>query len=913
MRYSSSNLSLKKYIIISLVVMSVICLCIVGYTYIKRLKDPITPAIKAIPESSVCLVEIRNVKELWKHIYEKNKIWKELQCLEVIQILRSQLYRADSLTSIDINVSDVFSKNPLYIAWVPDKGVYKYLFAINLSGPHEESTVINFIEKHLSSGNSFAKQTFLDYEIYEIRDGNKILFAYTVYQGIFIAGETSNVVESSLSALVTDINIEDVKPFSKLNSMSGKNVDANVFVNMAYFDNLLGPYSARNKVTELKFMSLTTDMICLDLTVKNEELLFNGYSLSSDTNQLLRKVYNNQSPQEITLTKICPYNTAVFFFWGMSNTEKYVQDFIDYQKTNFHKRSFKTLCSFYDTTYNTNISLDFLNNIGNEFAFVITENSNIDEPYRNYAIFKANDIKEIQTILEPISGQTSEHYISEKDTFLVKKFYATGFLRNFFGRTFQSLDSSYYTIINNYVIFGESPFSLTLFISGYLSGKTLDKNENYKSFSNNVSEKANFCFYANIRKSFNLILSLLNPVLKNDFDKNRSSLINFQAVAFQFSNDGNKYYLNGYIKHNASYIEENPAIWEFFADSTIYGKASVIFDPTDSSKKIALFDLLGNMYLLSKNGELLWKKHVGKTPLSSVFVVTLKNQKSYLAFNTKDEVFFINIKGTKSDFSPFPLPFEASTGMNIIDFDKNQNSRFIIPCKDKKIYNYSITGKQTIGWKDFSTQAILQQPIELIKIGNKEFLIATDKNGRNYFLDKNGKEILKTKQAFLKAKNSSFYIYTERKKQYLLTSDRKGKLIFISPNGSIDIVTLNLFSENHYFFYGDFNNDGQNDFILFDKGKVYVYNHLKKKIFETYVKNEPDGKPIYIRLSKNKFYIIYPVHSCKSLAFLNNLGFNDAINYTIGSSKIEVSFLFGDSAPSLIVSDSSKLLNYIVE
>ena len=72
---------LKKYIIISLIVVGFGGLCVLGYDYIKRLKDPITPAIKAIPESSVCLLKINNLKELWKHIDEKNQIWKDRSSL----------------------------------------------------------------------------------------------------------------------------------------------------------------------------------------------------------------------------------------------------------------------------------------------------------------------------------------------------------------------------------------------------------------------------------------------------------------------------------------------------------------------------------------------------------------------------------------------------------------------------------------------------------------------------------------------------------------------------------------------------------------------------------------------------------------------------------------------------------------
>ena len=184
------------------------------------------------------------------------------------------------------------------------------------------------------------------------------------------------------------------------------------------------------------------------------------------------------------------------------------------------------------------------------------------------------------------------------------------FFSNFFGSLFEPIDSAYYTTINDYIVFGDSPVSLDLFISGYLSGKTLDKNENYKSFADNVSEKANFCFYANIRKSYELLNKFFASDISRLLLKNESNLRNIQAMAFQFSSESNKYYLNGYVKHNLFYVDENPAIWEFQADTTIVGKANIISDPSDNTQKVVFFDATGNIYLLNHNGELIWKKQL---------------------------------------------------------------------------------------------------------------------------------------------------------------------------------------------------------------------------------------------------------------------------------------------------------------
>ena len=176
-----------------------------------------------------------------------------------------------------------------------------------------------------------------------------------------------------------------------------------------------------------------------------------------------------------------------------------------------------------------------------------------------------------------------------------------------------------------------------------------------------------------------------------------------------------------------------------------------------------------------------------------------------------------------------------------------------------------------------------------------------------------GIEIFKNKKPFLKAQNSTFYNYKDGNKQFLLTSDRSGKLIFISAKGVVDVVKLNSFTSNHYFLYCDFNNDGKDDFLYFDLGKIFVYNHNKKLIFESYTKYEPGGQPLYLRISTSKFYVVFPNKNSTKLVLMNNQGFMETDAYTIGNPELEINRLLGQNVYSIIGSENSRLLNYIIE
>ena len=767
----------KKYIIWAVSAVAAIVLLVWGYSIIKRLKDPVLPAISAIPSNAVCLIKINSPQGFWDHIKSRNMIWKELQCLPLFDQLNRKAAFADSLVNTNKNITDNLQKNPLYIAWIPIRGIYKPLYTINLPGPHDDRMVNDFIREHTAAKSSVSWSEFIDTKICIIKTPGKPSFCYTVYKGIFIAGEEKALIESSLSALITGVSIDNTDPYSKLSSMAGKNVDANFFIDMAYIDNLFQPLFHRNTTGDLKFVSLIADMAELDLTAKKDELLLNGYAVSTDTAQLFNKVFRKQKPQQIGLTSICPGNTALMFFWGLSDIPQYVADYTDFMKTNFHKRSYRDICSFYDTVYDMKVKEKFFSQLKSEVGLVVTENPNTETRYRSYALFKTKDIDDFLEGIAEFSALPDEKNSGENDSYVIRRFIPERFFRSFFGNMFAPLDSAYYTHIDDYVIFGNSPTSLDLFISGYLSGKTLDKNENYKSFSDNVSDKASFCFYANIRKSFALLNSVMAGDISSSLRKNESNLRNFQALAFQFAGGGSKFYLNGYARHNAYYIEENPAIWEFKADTTITGKAGIITDPLDNSQKVVFFDVSGNLYLLNHKGELIWKKKLPEIPVSKVYVADPgKDHKAVLVFNSRKLIQIISLNGQNQKQIELQLP--ATTGINVIDYDNNRNYRILVTCLNQKIYNYTLNGKNTPGWTNLTTLATIIKPLEHIKFAKKEYLIATDKNGRVYIIDRRGTESLQKQKTFPAGKEQSF-----------LSSHRQQETIFADqrPNRKTDI------------------------------------------------------------------------------------------------------------------------------
>ena len=129
-------------------------------------------------------------------------------------------------------------------------------------------------------------------------------FFYSIYKGLFIGSFQKLLVEQSIDQINSGPPVNIDKSFKRIEATAGKNVDANIFVNHSSFSQLLSLFTGKEKsqfvlsLANLGFWSET------DLIIKNDELLFNGYTITSDTLNHLENY--KTTPQPVTVPMVLP-------------------------------------------------------------------------------------------------------------------------------------------------------------------------------------------------------------------------------------------------------------------------------------------------------------------------------------------------------------------------------------------------------------------------------------------------------------------------------------------------------------------------------------------------------------------------------------------------------------------------------
>ena len=319
----------KKQTATIFVVIFFILILIAGYFFYKKFKGSFVPPIKAIPENAVVIFEFNNIKDAWKKISQENDMWKSLTEINQINELNRQIKFLDSVSNTNSNALDILTNQKVYLtSFVSDGNKINILFLIELSNTGQGAVFKNIIKDVYGTGCAFIEKDFKGITINKIILTNQDkYFFYAVTKGILLGSYNASLIEESINQLKKKSSVIDEPAFKKVKQTAGKNVDANIYVNFKYFYRLLSVLTNSKYKININLLSGFAQWTELDLKIKNNELLLNGYTIACDSLDQYLGLFENQSPQKIEITNILPYNTTIFFDFGFENFNKFYDDY----------------------------------------------------------------------------------------------------------------------------------------------------------------------------------------------------------------------------------------------------------------------------------------------------------------------------------------------------------------------------------------------------------------------------------------------------------------------------------------------------------------------------------------------------------------------------------------------------------
>jgi len=880
-----------KKIIIALIIIISLAGIITTYFFLKETATPVSPAINAVPLNSALVFESKDLNGLLKNLDKTNKIWSELLDIKTINKLNHNFRFLDSLFAKNAKAGKLIQNKSLIIATcLTGNENFDLLYLFNLSSYSEQEQIDDLIKEQLKGKASFSERHYEKITINDVKMNSQSeikSFSYAFSKGILIYSPTSILIENAIRQLNSTISLKNDFGFKKVLNTAGKKVTANIYINYKTFPKLISLFLETDSKRIIRSFTNFADWSELDLNFKNDAMLLNGFTYSNDSNNNYLNIFLKQSPQKVKLTSILPATTSTFIVLGVDDFKQFSIDYKKFLNLSGKLNVYSNEIEKINTDYNTNIEELFYSLLEKEIGIAYANFNELDLSKDQYLILSTHSQSQSEEkMLELLESYAKNKKISvntliknckidEETSYKVYKFPVNNIASTLFGKLFSSIESNYFTFIDNYIIFGSTVEMLSKFIHCNVLQQTLTSDLQYNKISDYLSSRSNFYFYTNMTSSPLMLSEYLNEDLAKSLKTNIKSLKKFHALGIQFSLSDAMIYNNIFLKYTPEIKAAPRTVWESKLDTCIGNfKPKFVINHTNDEKEIFVQDLKNNCYLINSAGRILWKTNVKEKIISDVYQVDfMKNKKLQYLFNTRNHIYLIDRNGNHVDRYPVKLQSPASNGMAVFDYENNREYRIMLASENRKIFVYDITGNIIKGWMFDKTETLVKRPAQHFRVSDKDYIVFAD-SLKIYMLDRKGNTRVKLKTIAPKSVNNSF-VFEDKPGSLsprLVTTSTEGDILFIYFDGKSETMKLEDLEPDHYFDFMDVDGDGLKDFIFINENKLQVYSHGKTKIFEYEFKAKITSLPTYYLFPKNERKIGVTSTTTNELFLFNSNG-----------------------------------------
>ncbi|WCO01035.1 ribonuclease HII [Psychroserpens ponticola] len=620
---------------------------------------------------------------------------------------------------------------------------------ITLSKDQNDSLEISFITNYKSSVFEIDSIPNLTSETFTSKNKsiskleiNNSIFYTSITDSILFISNRLKLVEASFNQKELDLETQNL-----LNVLN-KNKSVSVLINLKH--NTFKPLNFKDSKLNASQIS---NYLFLEGDISQNDIHLNGITKATDSTKSLINIFKNTIPQENKIARVIPFDSDYFLSFTFSDIKIFEEQLSKFNSADSLTQDlhlFETIieAGFFEKDNKRAIilqSIDATTTLEN-----LTQNSN--STYRSIAIYNWDNAQLTSKLFSPLIPETT---------------------------------ISYYANIEDFFILTEDIDFLETIIANVQNNTTLAETDRFKDMMLNLSDESSLFVYAN-EKDLNTIMDL-----NFNADKNLN-LKAYKTSAIQYIYDTDFAHVNALFKTNKSRVRNNAIIEDIniTIDASLLNEPQLVNNHTNNQKDIAVQDINNNLYLISNQGKIYWKKQLDGKILGKIEQIDMyKNGRLQLAFATSSKLYVLDRNG--KDASPFPLQFndKITQPLSVFDYDKKRNYRLMVT-QGKNILMYDQRGKIVSGFTYKAAKNNIKTQPKHFRVSRKDYIVFADGNTMEV-LDRVGKRRVRVKENIDYSDNEIF-LY----KNNFTTSNSSGELLEVNQKGNVTHKNLNL-SEKH--------------------------------------------------------------------------------------------------------------------
>jgi hypothetical protein len=910
-------------------IFAVVCLGLLTLFFIKRF-EKVTPleVQQAIPRDAVLFAENIDFDYLTESFLPDSRMWLDFMNLSGQKNLDSLLNLSLGQVRSSESLNEFLKKEGLNISLHKlGKDQLIPLLYLVYEGKHGDHEFENMILALLDDKAMVNERKYETENLYDVSGGPGVLpgkFTFTCTDGLCLLSPSSMLVEEAVRTIHAGAETQSETGLQKVRETAGRYVHANLYLNYKKLPDLFHPFVRESDWTRLDFLSFLASWGELDLDIKQDAIVLNGMTHADASLPLFLNTLEDQSPVKMQLHEVMPAGIGHFLHLGIGDRNQFKEQVLSYMKGRGQIQAYENEVQRIGELYGFNPLEDVSRILADEMVWfsiegvsqkkeeevLIIETRSRSETVEvvmrwveQYLQLNSFDMRSMRQVYR-LDNQTSYNIYSLPDPF-------------FEGLEPGRLFNKYFTVFENYLIFGPSVEVLSRVIYQNVLHKTFITDPVYQDISDYLANRSNLTFFVKPYAYLDYKKDYLGERLDGKLENMEMFLRRIPGIVVQYSREGDLFYHNVSLKYTSQIKDKALTVWESLIDTMVVTKPSLVTNHNTSEKEIFVQDASGKVYLINSTGRILWKQPVEGPILGSVQQVDFyKNGKLQYLFNTSEKIHLIDRNGNYVERYPVSLRSPATSPMALFDYDKSRDYRLFVATMDRRIYVYDIAGNLITGWKFGKTESQVYGEIQHFRLQGKDYIVLTDQN-KTYFLDRRGRERIRLKERVVLSPRNPVTLdmnIREARPRWIST-DTSGNIRAIYLNGTVSTLLSGQVSGEHKFRLADIDSDGIQEFVLVQDNELKVLNQEGEKLLDYKVRGQIDEMPDIYKFSASEVKIGITDRS-RNLIYLINADGTLYEGFPLeGATRFSIGYFAGsDSRFNLIVgSENNFLYNYSIK
>ena len=581
-------------------------------------------------------------------------------------------------------------------------------------------------------------------------DGLK--FYAKVLEGKRIASTSKDLLEE---ATVTSHRRSPEDPLQMLYRTASPQKSASVFINTQQQSDVL-PGILKQESTDPKL--LFSDWMTFDFNSGQQYLYLNGLAHVKDTTSNLLRLFEGTNSLPAVTPELAPVDSDGILVYTFDDYEQFAKNQQQYS----------------DSPYTINTPFNTVEEIG----YIYREGL--------IAIVISTFASEgIESFLDGISSERSDYQGNE-----IINLTQSDFLSEAFSPLVKDFRANHYCIIDDKYIFAESPSILETLIANRNSDTNFKNSSLYTSASDNLTNQSNILLLTNntaIDNSGALFFS-------EDFVKEMmGAKLNDYVYSTQIAADRGFFHTHLAVNRRSSQSKSasTSPLFSIELDNDLNTDPQFVVNHRTNRKEIVVQDVENNLYLISAEGKVLWKKELDGPIQGKIQQVDIyKNGRLQLAFTTDSQFLILDRNGR--EVPPFNKSYPGGNlnPLAVFDYEKNKDYRFVVT-QGPKVFMYNSKGSIVSGFKFNEAETDILGSPKHIRIGSRDYVVFKLANGVLKILSRVGSDRISVGET-IEFSDNEVYLYRNK----FIVTDKAGTLFSIDTDGKVSKSNLNL-NEDH--------------------------------------------------------------------------------------------------------------------